>query len=514
MTDIKEIIEKIRNKVLVVQESKKIMRGTDEIASNIKRLISRNALVPVICEDMYEYEDPVTKKRQTLHSYIVEKIITSFYNRGIRIELTEDEMKDIIREGYYGMSLLRAKCGKVIYEDIFNSVYDEDNNIFDGICLKEEVYQFLLACHFPLIVTTNCFPILEKELEFKYMSYWNELETKNDSPLPDRCIYHLFGEAKLENTNWGYNDKQVLSFLRSSFSSDYSLKNLTSIIGNKNSRQTLFVLGNDCPDWLFRFILTPIYGGDVYDDRKGFYISDEGHIEEGSLNQFLSDIKFEKESQLINVLNKITAKIKNSTVSNTKKTHEKKYDFFVAHAGDAYGESIERDKASKLVKRLRDNGLKVWVDYENIKDGQYWQRIISALKESAYFMPLITEKYIMKTCTLIKQQELLNSLNISEISITPEETRKINDSLEGVQTELLIASRWLELNPQDTYSLPVISANETVFDEPLTKKRVENWSNDSRRLPQNLFWGMTMYEFDAQSPENFVLDWSRYKSII
>ena len=167
-----------------------------------------------------------------------------------------------------------------------------------------------------------------------------------------------------------------------------------------------------------------------------------------------------------------------------------------------------------MVKRLRDNGLKVWVDYENIKDGQYWQRIISALKESAYFMPFITEKYIMKTCALVKQQEVLKNLNISEISVTPEETRKLNESLEGVQTELIIASRWLELNPRDTYSLPVISANETVFDEPLTKKRVENWSNESRRLPQNLFWGMQMHEFDTQYPENFILDWSRYKSII
>ena len=79
MAEIEQIVERIRKKVSVVEETKVLMSGTDEIVSNIKRLISRNALVPVLCEDMYEYEDPITNKRQTLHSYIVEKVIDCFY---------------------------------------------------------------------------------------------------------------------------------------------------------------------------------------------------------------------------------------------------------------------------------------------------------------------------------------------------------------------------------------------------------------------------------------------------
>ena len=424
----------------------------------------------------------------------------------MQIELTENELKDIVKEGYYGMSLLRAKCGKVIYEDVFNSVFDEDNNIIEGICLKNEVRQFLITCKFPLIITTSCFPIVEKELGFKYTSYWNELEIKNDAPLPDKCIYHLFGEAKLENSNWGYNDKQVLSFLRSALSSEYSLKNLTAKIGNKNSRQTLLILGNDSPDWLFRFILTPIYGGDVYDDKKGFYISDQGRVEYDSLNQFLRDIKFEKETQLIEVLQKVSAKFNDLSVFR-QSNHGKKYDFFIAHAGG------DREIAEKLVSKMREK-LNVWVDYENNKDGLYWQRIIDALKDSAYFMPLITEKYIQKNKKNSDLKNVLKQLSIDDVSIDMAECVKLESYLEGVQIELLIANKWFEMSHRETYSIPVILKGSTLFFEPITTTSIRNWSEESKLLPQNLFWGVQMYEFDENSPQNFVLDWNRYKSLI
>lgn len=157
-----EIIEGLREKVSVIKESNTPNNGTNEIVSNIKRLVSRKTLVPVICEDMYEYTDPITKKRQLLHSYIVEKIIERAYNSNIIIELTEEELKNIVNEGYYGISLLQSKLGKDLYEEIFNLIMDEDNNVYDNICVKKEVLSFLLVCNFPLIITTSCFPILEK----------------------------------------------------------------------------------------------------------------------------------------------------------------------------------------------------------------------------------------------------------------------------------------------------------------------------------------------------------------
>lgn len=502
-----EIIEGLREKVSIVDDSNTLNNGTSEIVSYIKTYVSRKTLVPVICEDMYEYKDPVSNKRQSLHSYIIEKIIEKYYNSNVQIDVTEEELFCIVNEGYYGISLLQSKLRKDLYADIFKLIMDEDNNVYDCICVKEEVLSFLLACDLPLIITTSCFPILEKELKGQYESYWNKTATKNDKDLSGKWIYHIFGEAELEDSNWGYNDRHVLQFLKSSLSDAYALTNLTAIIANNNSRKTLLFLGNDCPDWLFRFILTPIYGGDVYDDGKGYYMSVNCRNEECSLNHFLRDIKFERESELISVLQDVTTKINNAKHSNPAIYHGKKYDFFVAHASD------DREGAEKLVSRMRKEGLDVWVDYENIKDGHYWQRIIDAMKESAYFMPYVTEMYISKNKEAKKVNNAFNELGINSISIDMAECVRLESYLDGVQIELLLADKWYEINKRKLYSIPVLQKGSMFYDEEITTKRIKNWSYESKRLPQNLFWGIQMNEFDEKCPQSFMLDWEKYKKI-
>lgn len=495
------LIERVRQKVRIISESEGPGQCTDEIVRMIKRLCSRHVLVPVICEDMYEFSNSETCECLPLHSYMVESVISRC---GKVLKMTEKDLDDIVNGGYYGMSLLESKMGRDIFEDLFNSVIDEDNRLYEGVGLKKEVVDFLKVCDFPLIITTCCFPILEKELGGQYRSYWRELEVKNDAPLPEKCIYHIMGEARPENPNWGYNDKQLLRFLRSAYS-DYPLKNLTSIIGRNSSRQTLLILGNNAPDWLFRFILTPIYGGDVYDDNKGYYMSEDGHNENGGLNQFLQDIKFEKEYQLLNVLKNVTARIRNAA-DNVKQVDGEKFDFFVAHASE------DEETVRKLVARLRSEGLRVWVDYENIRDGHYWQRIVDAINESTYFMPFVTEAYIKKTADKKTVQEKLETIDLSDVLMEWERWREFAESLDGVQVELLIAAKLCRERSRDIYSLPVVLTGEQFYEEPLTVKRIENWSKESRRLPKELFWGIQMYEFDALNPKSFELDWNRYKA--
>lgn len=497
----KKAIERIREKVCIVQEDKRSSsNNTDTVIGDIKRLHLRGRLIPVICEDMYEYKNPNTDERQSLHSYIVETIIDKAQENGIKIKLTEKELKDIVNESYYGMTLLRAKIGYDLYMDLFRAVISEDNVLNKGICLKAEVLDFLNVCEPSLIITTNCFPILEKELNSSYNSYWYELERKSDKPLPDKCIYHLFGEANPDNSNWGYNDKQLLRFLRSANSSKYNLNNLTTFIGNNNIRKTLLILGNDAPDWLFRFMLTPIYGGDIYDDGRGFYISDENRVEVGGLEQFLREIKFDKDSQLVDVLKKATQKI-----TSTQLTSDIDYDFFVAHASE------DKEVALRLVERLRENGLKVWVDFENYIDGHYWQRIIEALRKSSYFMPLVTDNFIQKNKRYDKVKRALQDLGISEISLEASVCENLEKHLDGVQIELLLAAQWLKINEKDPYSIPVIQKGLELYGFPITPSYTSSIGENSKILPQDLFHCIQIKEFDSSAPELFELDWERYK---
>ena len=522
MRDTGLIIERIREKVTIVERHDPTNNGIEKIISDVSRLITRKTLVPVICEDMYEYQDPSTKERQSLHSYIVERIIDEIYKEGkCELKMTETELKDIVNEGYYGISLLQSIYGENVYDKIVRLIMDDENNINDGICVKDEVLSFLLTCDCPLIITTNCFPILEKYLSDKYESFWNEQEERDDiekgetdnidkemlgkrRQLPDKCIYHIFGEAKFDNSNWGYNDRQILKYLRLTYS-DYRIPELKRRI-TENPRKTLLFLGNDCPDWLFRFILTPIYGGDVYDDGKGYYMSSDCSNDNCSLNHFLRDIQFDRESELIKVLREVTSK-KNALKTTPSTYHNKKYDFFVAHASD------NKEEVKKMVSRMREHGLKVWVDYENIKDGQYWQRIIDGLKESAYFMPYITEEYILKNRDNKKVFNAFKELHIDGISFDMEECLKLENYLHGVQIELLLANRWFE-NMNDKralYSIPVLQKGSLFWGEEIDNQKIKNWSYQSKILPQSLFYGVQFNVFDELNPLSFELDWDKYK---
>ncbi len=499
------VIERITPYIRLNNKSNQNALDTaSDSVKKIKRLLSHNSLVPVVCEDMFIYTNNNTGESQSLHSFIVENIILYYHKRGVILNFTEKELDDMLKDVYYGLGLLRSKIGHDIYEDIYNVVIDDDDELIEGIGIKNEVIKFLESTRFPLIITTTCFPILEEYL-VGYTSYYNHIEARNDSPLPTNCIFHLFGRAKIEDSNWGYDDKILLKFLKSSFSSEYGLKNLNAFVSNGLNGKALLILGNTTTDWLFRFIITPIYGGDIYDNVKGVYMSHENCYEDSGLNQFLRDIKFEKESQMLNVLSLVTSSLSSQSKINEEKLYSKKYDFFISHASE------DTDAVKSLVDYLRNNGLRVWVDYENLKDGRYWQRIIEALKDARYFMPFITEKFILKNK---KQADLNKIIEDGDIKIELDSSTciRLEAVLDGVQIELLMADKLQSIVKMDTYSIPIILDGSTIFFNKITPAYIRNCSEDSKLLPQSLFWGLQMYEFSPSNSYSFKLDCKHYKS--
>ena len=103
---------------------------------------------------------------------------------------------------YYGLSL-RSQ-----YYDNEQGCFLDDFMDFVSksalyIKLKDEVLDFLVTFKFPIIITTICFDIIEQQLRGKidgYKSIWYKLNKEN-STLPTRCIYHIFGQAK-DGSKW------------------------------------------------------------------------------------------------------------------------------------------------------------------------------------------------------------------------------------------------------------------------------------------------------------------------
>lgn len=494
----KEKILKLPNFTIKTQKEDESCSQIDKIVRSLKTQLSRGLLVPLICEDMFEFADPKSGETQSLHEYIVEQVIGQCEST---LSISENELDDILTKGYYGIQLLQDRIGRNIYDPIYDAVMDISIPQI-GIRLKPQVKEFLESWQFPLIITTNCFPIIENTLE-GYHSEFNKLEIRNENPITPKCVYHLFGEAMPNADNWGYDEKQILKFLKKAYSSDYKLSNLYAYLTTNNSKKSLLILGNDTPNWLFRFILSPIYPGeDVYDSGNGFYMTENMQEEDRCLTHFLHMINFKRDNKIMDILEAVTNKNRGRN-PNPIAESENEYDIFISHASE------DNETVRKLVDCLEAKGVKrekIWVDYDSIHKGPYWESIINGMRKAKYFMPLITKAYMEKTQSKEDQEKVLQELNINTILFDSKQTHDIDNKIGGVATELILAKRLFT----GKQSLPVILSNSYFpTGELLTSTRIDNWGHNSILLPESLFYGISMFEFNDSAPEKLNLDWNK-----
>lgn len=518
MTDNQRVINRIINsgKAIINTDDFRHEDETEEFINSIRIAATESkTLIPVVCEDMFEYEDPATKERQTLHSFLVEQV---FEQSKHPFGLTLTELSDIVNEGYYGMRLLENKSfhnligDKPLYKLLYSSVM-QNQQVASNIHLKKEVKAFLEACNFPLIVTTSCFGIIEKDLGYTYQSKYASLSTKNEEILPSKCVYHIFGEASFSHPNWGYSDMQILEYLRSALG-DRPWSNLTSSIKGKS----LLILGNDSPDWLFRFILTPIFGSSVYDKHDGYYVSSGIREEDRHLVYFLSDITFTNNTKTEVVLNEITKAVNKANhhedgMEKRIKIADNRNHIFIAHASE------DNNLVIKLSDYLEMHGLRVYTDFK-IEDGNYWAEIVEELKKSAYFLPFVTYNYLIKAKKYEENNEriaIFEELGIddpAELILNSKQEKqldqiyKLSKRTNGVATELILAEQILKLFPKKVYSIPTISSGQT----GLTAELIEQWA-DAGWMPRSLFSSKQMRKFYDGKPDPFEgkFDYERYK---
>lgn len=511
-------LERIKKKIHIVELHDTVDESNnEELVNEIVQLTISKALVPVVCEDMFEYVNPDTKERQSLQSYIVEHIITN-HPTGY---FTEKEVQDMLNGGYAGMRLL---CNKYRHQDFYKyvnkAVHDSTNKIREGIGLKEEIRDFLIKGQFPLIITTSCFQILETVLD-GYTARIYKLNSKNGDPVINNSVYHIFGESTLSRPeSCGIEERNILQYLKSLYSTDFAPKDLLSCLDNNQNRGILFFLGSNAPDWLFRFMLLPMYPAELYQQGSGFYLN-ENHQTDEHLERFLKDISFEKEDEMMEILKKVISKLPSSHqdhISHNQDhiSHNKKYDFFLSYASE------DKEYASQLMGILEAHGLKVWND-RLIEDGSYWQRIIEGIESSAIFLPLVSASYIKKVKLPEERIPVLQKYGLETLPHDAEMCLWVNknkdnnkdNGLTGVQVELLLAET--QYSNQEVPSIPIV-LSDTIIDErfhsfpvPVTPPFVEYLANEKKLFPELLFNGLQMHNFDKNNPSSFVLDWNRYK---
>jgi hypothetical protein len=349
------------------------------------------------------------------------------------------------------------------------------------IKLRNEVHNYLVASNFPIIITTISFDIIERVLNHElenYQSVWYK-PNKENSILPPRCVYHIFGQAK-DGSKWVSDEDLLLVFLLSHNRKDNSATGLIDYL-NEDEKKML-VLGCDLPNWLFRFLWQPTQVGRNINDKttQGYWINKEKP--EDSFENFLKKKNFSADDQMKDILIEATRLLQQQESREIEEHNsildsDDDFDVFISYASE------DKQVAKDIFKKLKNMHVKAWFDekgHGEITPGSpIWDRINNGIKKSTHFMPIITENWMKKMT-----------------------------STSGLKDETNMAEKWFTDHRnilKDTYSIPVIIKGCFFNGRPIDRDYVKQAAIII--LPKPLFEDRRPIEFDKK-------DFSEFKKIV
>ena len=432
----------------------------------------RSSIVPIIGEDTIVYKDKYTGKEIPFQEFILRE----FQMKYPQVAVDDAALTSMKERGYYGLSLLSQyynEQGRFL--DDFMDFVSKNTSC---IKLKDEVIDFLVTFNFPIIITTVCFDIIEQQLKGKiesYKSIWYRLNKEN-STLPTRCIYHIFGQAR-DGSKWVSDEDLLLTFLLSHNHKEYGATGLTDFL--KENEKKLFVLGCNLPNWLFRFLWQPTQTGRISDIKttQGYWINKEKP--EDSFENFLKKKNFSADKQVKEILVDATKLLREELWREAEERNnmidvEEHFDVFISYASE------DRQIATAIFEALKNMNVKAWFDDRGkgeITPGHpYWAKIENGIKHSAHFMPIITGNWM---------QKLTNTSSLKD------ETFLVRDWL--AECKKSDSPVKLETN----YSIPVIIKGSSYNGVPITEGYIEQVASFGV-LPKDLFNGIDMISFDEK----------------
>lgn len=430
----------------------------------------RGTIVPIIGDDTIVYR----RKKSGEDIPFQEFILREFQKKYPHVEVSDADVVSMRERGYYGLSLMSQYYERRFLDDFMDFVNDNRS----CIKLKDEVLDFLVTFNFPIIITTVCFDIIEQQLRGKiedYKSIWYRLNKEN-SALPARCVYHIFGQAK-DGSKWVSDEDLLLSFLLSHNNNDFGAKGLTDYL--KENEKKLLALGCNLPNWLFRFLWQPTQAGRTSSMKttQGYWINKEKP--EDSFENFLKKKNFSADEQVKEILEDATRSLQEELLREAEERSaeidaEEHFDVFISYASE------DRQVATAIFEALRNMNVKAWFDDrgkgEITPGSPYWEKIKNGIKHSAHFMPIITGKWMEK---------------MTSTSSLKEETLMVKDWL----AECRKSDSPVQL--KSNYSIPVIVDGSEYNEVEITNGYIEQFGS-MNVLPKTLFFHIDMISFDGK----------------
>lgn len=430
----------------------------------------RGTIVPIIGDDTIVYREKASGEEIPFQEFILQE----FQKKYPHVEVNDADVVSMRERGYYGLSLMSQYYERRFLDDFMDFVNDNRS----CIKLKDEVLDFLVTFNFPIIITTVCFDIIEQQLKGKiedYKSIWYRLNKEN-STLPARCVYHIFGQAK-DGAKWVSDEDLLLSFLLSHNHNDYGAKGLTDYL--KENEKKLLALGCNLPNWLFRFLWQPTQTGRTSSMKttQGYWINKEKP--EDSFENFLKKKNFSADEQVKEILEDATKSLQEELLREAEERSaeidtEEHFDVFISYASE------DRQIAIAIFEALKNLNVKAWFDDrgkgEITPGSPYWEKIRNGIQHSAHFMPIITGNWMHK---------------LTSTSSLKDETNMIRDWLADCKKG--DSPTQLKTN----YSIPVIIKDSSYNGVAITEGYIEQVAGFGV-LPNTLFNGIDMILFDEK----------------
>lgn len=449
--------------------------------TEIRRIIisdmvkKRNTIVPIIGDDVIVYKGKDTSDDIPFQEFILRE----FQKKYPHVEVSNSDIVSMKERGYYGLALMSQYYERRFLDDFMDFV--NENRSY--IKLKDEVLDFLVTFNFPIIITTVSFDIIEQQLRGKienYKSIWYKLNKEN-STLPSRCVYHIFGQAK-DGAKWVSDEDLLLTFLLSHNHKEYGAIGLTDFL--KENEKKLFVLGCNLPNWLFRFLWQPTQVGRTGNLKttQGYWINKEKP--EDSFENFLKKKNFSADEQVQEILVDATKLLQEELQREAEERilqigAEEHFDVFISYASE------DRQIATVVFEALKDMNVKVWFDDrgkgEITPGSPYWEKIKNGIKNSAHFMPVITGNWMHK---LTSTSSLKDETNMAR--------NWLADCRKGDSPTQL----------KSNYSIPVIIKESFYNSVAITEGYIEQVAGFGV-LPSTLFNGIDMISFDEKNVSVF-----------
>ena len=294
---------------------------------------------------------------------------------------------------------------QLIYDKSFtikrNKIYNFVNQVVNAVGTSKQpnalLMQLLQTKRFPFVITTSFTPIVEQAMakvwgkEPRVLVFKNDPnndkvagkgDIKNARDLEDPTVYYMFGKhCNCDmHPDFVVTELDMMQFCQRWISGVGTPPVLSNIIKDKY----LLVLGNNYSDWLLRFIWYSLRSNEKL--SSSLFV---GEQKDEPLMSFLSRLEVFTQTDPRKVVEEICGRLqKREQEMDRARNVQQEYsrDVFLSYS------RRDSDVAVKIMKKLSEQGVSVWMDSEGgIGDAERWRDAIArGVRECRIFVPLLT----------------------------------------------------------------------------------------------------------------------------